>query len=174
MGFGIATILLNLHNIGYYPLDSMVLAIGFFYGGLSQVIAGIMEWKRNNTFGTTAFISYGLFWLSLVSLIVMPGFGIGIYPNGAAMSAYFAIWGFFTLLMFLLTFRINKALQLVFLTLLLLFMFLAFSEGTGDPSVKSMAGYIGIVCGTLAIYTAAAQILNEAYGKKILPLGIVK
>ena len=70
MGFGMTTVLLNMHNAGFYPLDSMILAMGIFYGGIAQVIAGVMEWRKNNTFGTTAFTSYGLFWLSFGALIV--------------------------------------------------------------------------------------------------------
>jgi len=73
--FGMTTVLLNLHNAGYYPLDSMILAMGIFYGGLAQVIAGAMEWKKKNTFATLAFTSYGMFWLTLVALIVMPKLG---------------------------------------------------------------------------------------------------
>src|SRR6478735_1801601 len=74
-GFGMTTILLNLHNAGLYEMNSMILAMGLFYGGLAQVIAGILEYKKNNTFGMTAFISYGFFWLSLVALIFMPKWG---------------------------------------------------------------------------------------------------
>jgi len=65
--FGMMTVLLNLHNAGAYGLGSMVLGMGICYGGMAQVIAGIMEWKKGNTFGTTAFCSYGLFWLSFVN-----------------------------------------------------------------------------------------------------------
>lgn len=72
LGFGMTTVLLNLHNAGCYELNSMILAMGLAYGGTAQIIAGIMEWKKNNTFGTTAFISYGFFWLSLVALVVLP------------------------------------------------------------------------------------------------------
>src|SRR5580658_8299334 len=71
-GFGMTTIVLNLHNSGMFPMNSMILAMGICYGGAAQVIAGIMEWKKNNTFGTTAFISYGFFWLSLVTLVLLP------------------------------------------------------------------------------------------------------
>src|SRR6201989_312194 len=75
LGFGMTTVLLNLHNAGFYELNTMILAMGIFYGGVAQIIAGIMEWKKGNTFATTAFTSYGLFWLSLVGLIVLPKFG---------------------------------------------------------------------------------------------------
>lgn len=73
--FGMTTVLLNFHNAGFYEFGSMILAMGIFYGGLAQVIAGVLEWKKGNTFGTIAFLSYGFFWLSLVGLLVMPELG---------------------------------------------------------------------------------------------------
>src|ERR1700679_3756210 len=72
LGFGMTTVVLNLHNAGFFELNAMILAMGICYGGVAQVIAGVMEWKKGNTFATTAFISYGFFWLSLVTLIVLP------------------------------------------------------------------------------------------------------
>ena len=81
LGFGMTTVLLNLHNAGFFALSSMVLAMGVFYGGMAQVFAGWMEWKKGNTFGTVAFTSYGLFWLTLVYLIVMPSWG-GVTKSG--------------------------------------------------------------------------------------------
>src|SRR5271167_4700129 len=75
LAFGMTTVLLNLHNAGFYEINSMVLAMGIFYGGVAQVIAGAMEWKKNNTFGTTAFTSYGFFWLTLVGLVILPKTG---------------------------------------------------------------------------------------------------
>src|ERR1700687_5055708 len=80
-GFGMTTVLLNLHNAGGFEMNSMILAMGICYGGPAQVIAGIMESKKNNTFGMTAFISYGFFWLSLVALIVLPKWGLSTAPN---------------------------------------------------------------------------------------------
>src|SRR6201994_4383529 len=98
--FGMTTVLLNLHNAGFFELNSMILAMGIFYGGLAQVIAGIIEAKKNNTFGLTAFTSYGFFWLSLVGLIVMPKLGWITAASDQAMTAYLAIWGFFTFCLF--------------------------------------------------------------------------
>src|SRR4249919_4274047 len=91
--FGMTTVLLNLHNAGIFEMNSMILAMGIFYGGLAQVIAGIMEAKKNNTFGLTAFTSYGFFWLSLVALIVMPKLGWIEPASEKAMVGYLAIWG---------------------------------------------------------------------------------
>src|SRR5512137_467982 len=140
LGFGMTTVLLNVHNAGYYPLDSMILAMGIFYGGIAQIIAGVMEWKKKNTFGTTAFTSYGLFWLTLVGLILLPKLGLGTAPNDIAMGSYLLMWGLFTGLMFIGTLRLNRALQFVFASLTLLFFLLAYKHVTGDPSLESFTG----------------------------------
>jgi len=174
MGFGMTTVLLNLHNAGFFKLGTMILAMGIFYGGIAQIIAGLMEWKKNNTFGTTAFISYGLFWLSLVWLIVAQKLGLGDVNESSAMAAYLFMWGLFTAVMFIGTLKLNKALQLVFGTLALLFFLLAVGDYTGSTTIKHIAGYEGIICGLSAIYTALAQVLNECYGRTVLPLGLVK
>src|SRR4029077_18561829 len=121
LGFGMTTVLLNLHNAGFYELNSMILAMGICYGGTAQVVASIMEWKKGNTFATTAFISYGFFWLSLVALLLLPATGASKAPDATAMTAYLAMWGLFTAGLFVGTLRINRALQVVFATLVVLF-----------------------------------------------------
>jgi hypothetical protein len=152
----------------------MILAMGIFYGGLAQIIAGIMEWKKGNTFGTTAFTSYGLFWLSLVGLLVMPEIGWGSANENAAMVAYLFMWGLFTAVMFVGTLRLNRALQFVFASLAVLFFLLALGDATGNTLITHIAGYEGIICGLSAIYAALAQVLNEVYGKVIAPIGPVQ
>ena len=176
LGFGMTTVLLNLHNAGYFELNSMILAMGLCYGGTAQVIAGIMEWKKGNTFATTAFISYGFFWLSLVALLVLPKLIPGVVPaNPTAMAAYLATWGLFTAVMFLGTLRLSRALQFVFGSLTVLFFMLAFGDYTSaGTGFKHATGYEGVVCGLGAIYTGLAQVLNEVSGKVLLPLGAVK
>src|SRR6202022_3121928 len=79
LGFGMTTVLLNLHNAGFYTLNAMILAMGICYGGIAQVIAGMMEWRKGNTFATTAFVSYGLFWLSLVPLLLWTHLGGALF-----------------------------------------------------------------------------------------------
>jgi len=173
LGFGMTTVLLNLHNAGFFGLDSMILGMGLFYGGMAQVIAGIMEWKKRNTFGTTAFTSYGLFWLTLVALLVIPRMGWGEAPAKSAMAAYLFIWGLFTAVMFVGTLKLNRALQLVFGTLTILFWLLSLGDLTDNAAITVVAGYEGIICGLLAIYTGLAQVLNEIYGRMVMPLGVV-
>jgi succinate-acetate transporter protein len=174
LGFGMTTVLLNLHNAGFYELNSMILAMGICYGGAAQIIAGIMEWKKGNTFATTAFISYGLFWLSLVALIVLAKIGWGAKSDDTAMAAYLAMWGLFTLVMFIGTLRLNRALQIVFATLTILFFLLAYGDFTAaSTGFKHVTGYEGILCGFSAIYAGLAQVLNESFGRIVLPLGPV-
>jgi len=172
LGFGMTTVLLNLHNAGYYELNSMILAMGICYGGVAQIIAGIMEWRKGNTFAATAFISYGFFWLSLVALIVLTKLGWGAKSDDTAMAAYLAMWGLFTFVMFIGTLRLNRALQVVFATLTILFFMLAYGDFSGaSAGFKHATGYEGIVCGFSAIYTGLAQVLNDLHGKTLLPLG---
>jgi succinate-acetate transporter protein len=170
-GFGMTTVLLNLHNAGIFEMNSMILAMGIFYGGIAQLIAGVLEYKKNNTFGMTAFISYGSFWLTLVALIVMPKLGWIPAASEGAMVAYLIMWGIFTGLLFIGTLRISKALQFIFATLTILFFLLAAGDATGNATLKTFTGYEGILCGASAIYTGAAILLNEVYGKIILPVG---
>jgi succinate-acetate transporter protein len=183
LGFGMTTVLLNFHNAGFYELNSMILAMGICYGGIAQVIAGMMEWKKGNTFATTAFISYGFFWLSFVTLVLLPKIipAIGA-PDEKAVAIYLSTWGLFTAVMFVGTFRLNRALQFVFGSLTILFALLAYADFNfeagdftdGVVTFKHFTGYEGIVCGLSAIYTGLAQILNELYGKTVLPLGVMK
>lgn len=172
MGFGMTTILLNLHNLGLFKLNSMILAMGIFYGGVAQIIAGIMEFRKGNTFGTTAFTSYGLFWLSLVFLIVFPMNAPELTPDSTAWAAYLFLWGLFTLIMFFGTLKTNRGLQTVFVTLAVLFFLLAASRFI--PALLSITAIEGIFCGFSAFYLALAEVLNEGHEKAVLPIGPMK
>ncbi len=172
MGFGMTTILLNLLNAGIISSDGlgMILAMGIFYGGMAQIMAGILEFKNGNTFGTLAFCSYGMFWLSLVALLMFPALGWAVVVDSTSMGAYFVMWGIFTAFMFVGTLKMKKGLQVVFLSLAVLFLLLAAAEFTGIAAIKTIAGLEGIFCGASAIYVACAELLNEIYKKTVLPL----
>ncbi|MEC5398415.1 acetate uptake transporter [Uliginosibacterium sp. H1] len=171
LGFGMTTILLNLHNAGLFELGAMVLAMGIFYGGMAQVCAGLMEWVKGNTFGTVAFTSYGFFWLTLAALIMLPATGLAAANSAGAMTAFLAMWGLLTAVLFVGTLKLNRATQIVFASLTVLFFMLALADATGNHALKVLAGWEGLFCGFAAVYVAAAQILNEMYGRVILPLG---
>ena len=171
IAFGMTTVLLNLSNAGDFALGSMILAMGIFYGGLAQVIAGIMEWKKNNTFGMTAFLSFGFFWLTLVTLLVLPKLGLAAAPSASAMAAYFVMWGLFTLVMFIGSLKTTRALQVVLGLLTVLFFLLAIGETTGNATITQVAGYEGIITGFSAVYAGLAEVLNEMYKRTVAPLG---
>jgi succinate-acetate transporter protein len=174
MGFGITTILLNVANAGFLAVASPVLVAGISIGGLAQLVAGVMEWKKRNTFGTVAFTAYGLFWLSLVALIVMPRFGLADATDRSGMAAYLFVWGLFTVVLFVATLKMNRAVMIVFFALTVLFFLLAFADATGSATLQRIAGYEGILCGLGAMYIGAAQIVNEVWGRAVLPVGAIE
>lgn len=174
MGFGMTTVLLNIHNAGVIELGSMILAMGIFYGGFAQLIAGWWEMKDGNTFPAVAFSSYGLFWLSFVGLETIPTILGKFEPQATGVAAYLAMWGLFTGWMFLSTLKMNRALQVVFSTLTILFFLLALHFALGSPLILTIAGFEGIICGFSAVYTALAEVTNEYYEKTIFPIGPVE
>ena len=168
-GFGMTTILLNIHNAGFFELNIMILSMGILYGGLAQIIAGLMAFKNGDTFGTVAFISYGLFWLSLVGIMVFEE--LNFMPASTfSIAWYLSIWGVFTFGLFLATLNGARIGKLVFLLTTILFLLLAISLFTGNNELKMIAGYEGILCGSLALYEGFAHIINEKYGKIIMPM----
>ena len=170
LGFGMTTVLLNLHNAGLIPESIMLVAMGIALGGLAQIIAGIRELCQGNTFGGTAFTAYGLFWWSLVIIWTNPFEGIESADH-TALGWYLLLWGVFTLFMFIGTLKHNKATQVVFGSLTILFFLLAAGDFTGIHAITTIAGFEGIFCGLSAIYASMGQILNAEYGKTVMPLG---
>jgi len=184
LGFGMTTILLNfVHNARLGSVDAMILGMGLVYGGLAQVIAGVLEFRKGNTFGTVAFTSYGLFWWSYAFINLLPRsiFFAGYQsPSNESMMAYFIMWGLFTLIMFFGTLKTNRTLQTVFMTLTILFFLLAIKSGllaytsltASDLELFTrIIGIEGIVTGLSAFYLALAEVLNEVHGKTVLPIG---
>lgn len=168
-GFGMTTILLNIHNAGFFPLDSMIMAMGIFFGGIAQIIAGIMEYRRGNTFATVAFTAYGSFWLTLV--LIWNARLLGLPPaESVSLGCYLALWGLFTLALFAATLKGPVIGRLVFGSLVVLFWMLALANFTGSHSLHTLAGYEGILCGLFAFYEGGALVINERYGRKVLPL----
>jgi len=173
MGFGMTTVLLNIHNAGFFPINSMILAMGIFYGGMAQILAGYLEYQKGNTFGLTAFVSYGHFWLSFVFLIVAPKLGFIEAPSNAALACYLFMWGVFTFFMYFGTLKSSRALQFVFASLTLLFFLLTLAHAPieGAKTIGIIAGYEGIICGASAIYLAMAEVLYKVHGRIVLPIG---
>ena len=170
IAFGLTTVLLNFHNAGFFPLDSMILAMGLAYGGTAQIIASAMEYKNGNTFATVAFGSYGLFWYSFVILLLLPEMGLAVAPNATSLAAYLFMWGIFTAGMFVGTLKLSRGLQVIFATLAILFFLLAIADITGNEMIGIIAGYEGILTGFSAIYVGLAEVINETHGRNILPI----
>lgn len=173
-GFGLTTMLLNLHNVGIIDsFDAAIMGLGFFVGGLAQVIAGIMEYRKGNTFGTTAFIAYGTFWISLCfAVIAKDRLAIELLGN-QGLAWYLFLWGVFTLFMTVGTFKVNRVLQFVFVTLTVLFFLLAicnWAEIAAGEGLMVVSGIIGLFTGFAALYLAMAENINEMYGKIVLPI----
>ncbi len=163
-GFGMTTVLLNLHNAGLINLGTMILAMGIFYGGLAQIIAGLMDFKKGNTFGALAFSSYGLFWESLVFLVLMNKWGWWNPQDNLGMVSYLLMWGIFTFLLWIVLFKTKHGfdIQFVFVTLWILFFLLALGDFTGSSLIKVIAGWEGIVCGASAMFVGFKTVLSES------------
>jgi uncharacterized protein len=170
IAFGLTTVLLNFHNAGFYPLSSMILAMGLTYGGTAQIIASAMEYKNGNTFATVAFGSYGLFWYSFAVLLMLPKLGLAATPDEASLVVYLFMWGLFTAVMFIATLKLSRGLQAIFATLAILFFLLALGDYTGNTTITIIAGYEGILTGLIAMYVGLAEVINETYGRKALPV----
>ena len=172
LGYGMPGVLLSLVNAGVIQAGSMILGMVIFFGGFAMFTAGLMEWKKGNTYGMVAYASYGLFWFSFATLLLLPALGLAKDTGGAgAMAAYLALWGIFTVILFIGSLKMSKALQFVLGTLALVFFLESIGAATGNGSFTIVAGYVGIISGFAAIYTALAPVLNDIYGRTVAPLG---
>ncbi len=168
LGFGLTTVLLNIHNAGFFPINSVILAMGIAYGGVAQILACWMEYKKGNTFGMVAFGSYGLFWWSFVLLLILPKMGLATAPDPVSLASYLLMWGLFTIVMFFAALKLSRGLQVVFITLAVLFFLLTAGELTGNSTITMIAGYEGILTGLSAVYVGLATVINETYKRDVL------
>lgn len=162
--FGLTFLLFNLYSVGLFPLNPLILAMGIFYGAMGQIFTGIMEWRRKRIFGATAFTAFGLFWLSLIALTILPRAGYGELPEAAAMTAYLGIWCLFTFIFLVATFQFGRVLQFVFAA----FFFYLLLRTTGAFGIGSfgeiLSGYAGILGGVAAIYTGIILTIDRRVG----------
>lgn len=175
--FGLTTLLLNVVNAKIINASDigMVLPVGLFYGGLAQLLAGMWEFKKNNTFGATAFTSFGAFWLAYAVMKILQINGaLPATSAVAGMTVFLIGWGIFTTYMFVGTMRISVALMVVFASLAILFYLLALGDHTGNSTIQKIAGYEGLFTAGAALYTSFAQIVNETWDQYLFPLGIIK
>jgi succinate-acetate transporter protein len=168
-GFALTTWLLSMVNAGLLPATSvpLVLAMAFAFGGTAQFCAGLMEMSKGNTFGFVAFCSYGAFWWSFALFVKF--FAADV--TAPAVGWYLLLWGAFTFAMWIGTFALNRALFAIFLALWVTFALLGLSDLTGVASLGTFGGYGGLITAALAFYLGAAEVINEAHGKTVLPIG---
>ncbi|AKB26792.1 GPR1/FUN34/yaaH family protein [Methanosarcina siciliae T4/M] len=170
-GLGLSATLLSLSYIGLYPVDSMIVSMAIFLGGFAQVFAGLMAWKKGSVFGGTAFCAFGLFWFSLAGLILLPSIGWIEGPEPMSLAAYLFFWGVYTFVMLIATLQLgSKSIMFIFLTLFVLFILLAIVNATGNAGLLVVAGYVGLLLGLSSLYAALGEVLNDAYGRKVVPI----
>jgi succinate-acetate transporter protein len=169
LGFAFTTWLLSLVNAGFYTGESvpMVLAMALAFGGTAQFIAGLLEYPRGNTFGFVAFCGYGAFWWSFALFVKFFSSGV----PASFVGWYLALWGAFTVAMLMATCKSNLVAKLLFTALTITFAALSAGEFTGSASLHHAGGYLGLLTAFLAFYLAAAEVINEAAGKTVLPIG---
>ncbi len=174
VGFGLTTVLLSLVNAGLLPAGgvNVVLPLAIAYGGTIQIIAGLLEYRTGNTFGMTAFLSYGAFWWWYALLVILGSNGvIALKDAESSIGAALLLWGVFTFYLWICTFRLSKALFMIFLTLWVTFLLLGLGAYAGQPRLSHWGGLLGIVCGALAMYTSFAGVSAYAFGREIVPTG---
>jgi len=168
--FGMTTMLLSLHNAGVTALSSPVLAMAIFYGGIIQIIVGIMEWKKNNSFGMVTFGSFGCFWIAFASILLLPALGIAKGPQPVDLAAFLALWGIFAFGLFICSLKMHRLLQVTLAAVVLLVILLVAAQLTGSTAILNAGGIMGLVAGALALYLGMAQVINEIYGRRFLPV----
>ena len=175
--FALTTFVLSSINAGWFPVGAtnVVVGLALFYGGLAQLLAGMWEFKTGNTFGATAFSSFGAFWLSFAAILI-PGTGIAAALVSAhvldtALGVYLLGWTIFTAIMFLGTLRSNIALMAVFAFLTLTFLSLTIGNLAGTSAFIVLGGYLGIITALVAWYTGLAGLLSSSRSAFSLPVG---
>ena len=180
-GFALTTFVISVHNANWAP-DLVWVGLALFYGGLAQFMAGQHEFRNRNTFGATAFSSYGAFWLSLAAFIIMDllhALPATLNVNNA-LGWFFVAFAIFNTYMMLWSTRLNKAVFAVFLTLELteiIFFIGQFVLGSGPGGLTTgtdlihVSGYVGVLTAACAWYASAAGVVNSMSTRPVLPVG---
>lgn len=171
--FSLTTFLLSLFNAGLLPAagETIVFPLALFYGGLAQFMAGMWEFRNKNTFGATAFTSYGAFWLTFGALETYYAGQIPESALGPVVGWFLIGWGIFTAYMWVGSFGVNTAVMIVFLLLATTFFVLGIGDLIGNDAIVVIGGYIGLATAAAAWYTSAAGVINTNLGRTVLPVG---
>ena len=174
VGFGLTTVLLSLINAGVLPEggEGVVIPLALAYGGFIQILAGLLEFRLGNTFGMTAFLSYGAFWWWFAFLLLFAHLGmIDISGAGPTIGVALLLWGLLTLYLWIATFKLPRILFAIFLTLWVTFLLLGLGAILGAANLKQLGGWLGLVCGSLAVYGSFGLVTNATWGRAVIPLG---
>lgn len=171
LSFSLTTIFLSFKNVGLYEMNSMIIGMGIFYGGITQFIAGTFEIRKKNTFGGTAFCSYGAFWLGFCT-IVCGNFLYGTeVSNNKSTGTFLLFWFVFSAFMFFATLKnAHLTLKLIFASLSICLLLLSIGDYAEKEVVTKIGGYVGLVCGAIALYTGSAEVINEEFGSDLMPI----
>ncbi len=172
--FALTTFCLSMVNAGLVDKAAtiVVIALALIYGGTTQILAGMWEFKKNNVFGATAFSSYGAFWISLGVFDLLATLGLVTVP-AQGVWLFLLAWTIFTFYMWIGSFGTNKALTTTFTLLLLAFILLTIGAA-GNHAAHTWGGYVGIATALVAWYTSAAGVINTVYGRAVCPVGPCK
>jgi succinate-acetate transporter protein len=174
MGFGLTTVLLSSINAGLLPAggEPVVIPLAMAFGGTAQIIAGLMEFKTGNVFGATAFTSYGAFWWWFALLILLGNNHVlDLTAAGSTIGVCLILWGLFTLGLWVSTFRLSRLLFAIFLTLWIAFFLLGGGAVLANPTLHLLGGWVGLLCGALAMYGSFALVANATFGREVAPVG---
>jgi uncharacterized protein len=170
--FALTTFVLSMFNSGLVAEkgEPIVFGLAFAYGGLAQLLAGMWEFRTGNTFGATAFTSYGAFWISFFVFVTFFADKIPAADTGHAVGLYLIAWGIFTAYMFIASLRTTAAIATVFLLLTLTFVVLGIGDAGGNENITKLGGYIGLATAAAAWYASFAVVTNSTFGKTLLPV----
>jgi uncharacterized protein len=174
VAFGLTTVLLSLINAGALPAggEPVVIPLALAFGGLMQIFAGAFEFRLGNTFGMTAFLSYGAFWWWFAFLLLFAhNHLIDVSAAGPTVGVALLLWGVLTLYLWISTLRLSKVVFLVFLTLWVTFALLGLGAIRADAGLTHAGGWLGVVCGALAVYGSFAIVTNSVFGRTVVPVG---
>jgi uncharacterized protein len=168
--FALTTFVLSVHNAGWAP-DIIWVGLALFYGGLAQFMAGMWEFRNRNTFGATAFSTYGGFWLSLGTFVLLVLFGkVPTATVDSALGWFLLAFAIFNTYMMLWATRVNAAVFAVFLTLEITEIVLFIGFLSGNTNMIKLGGIIGVITAAVAWYTSAAGVISSL-GTPVLPVG---
>jgi len=170
-GFGVTTVLLSLANLGLLDLSMVIIAVAIVLGGFAEIIAGILEFKIGNTFAGTVFVAFGLFWLSLVLILLLPAIGDVGVASSVSIGAYLLIFALFSLLLFVNTLKSILTFKILMALVTLLFLFLGIFYIVPTLTIfLTLGGIVGVLAGLLGIYISTGMIINADWEKDVFKL----